>query len=128
MAVWIPTVLVLFAVLPSRRAVIVSFLAAWLFLPMATYQLPFLPDYSKMSATCAGIFIATVIFDVKRVVRFKPSLIDVPIVIFCVVPLISSLLNGLGAWDGVSAVISQVITWGMPYLIGRLYFTDSASL
>jgi hypothetical protein len=62
------------------------------------------------------------------VVRFKPSLIDVPMVIFCLVPFISSQLNGLGAWDGVSAVISQVITWGMPYLIGRLYFTDSASL
>ena len=39
-----PLTVVLFAVLPSRRAVIVSFLAAWLFLPMATYPVPFLPD------------------------------------------------------------------------------------
>ena len=31
---WIPVVLVLFAILPARRAVIFSFLFAWLFLPM----------------------------------------------------------------------------------------------
>src|SRR4051794_10191930 len=100
MAVWIPTVLVLFAVLPSRRAVIVSFLGAWLFLPMVSYPLSGLPDYTKMSATCAGIFLATLIFDVKRVVRFKPSLVDVPMAIFCLCPFFSSMLNGLGTWDG----------------------------
>src|SRR5882757_4693765 len=96
MAVWIPTVLVLFAVLGSRRAVIVSFLGAWLFLPMVTYPLSGMPDYSKMSATCAGIFIATVIFDSKRVLRFKPSICDVPMAIFCLCPFITSQLNGLG--------------------------------
>src|SRR5215213_2912828 len=128
MAVWIPTVLVLFAVLPSRRAVIVSFLAAWLFLPMASYPLPFLPDYTKMSATCAGIFIATLIFDVKRVVRFKPSWVDLPMVFFCGFPFISSLVNGLGAYDGVSDMLWHVITWAFPYFIGRLYFSDARGL
>jgi hypothetical protein len=128
MAVWIPTVLILFAVLGSRRAVIVSFLGAWLFLPMVTYPLSGLPDYTKMSATCAGIFIATVIFDSRRVLRFKPSVLDVPMTIFCLCPFISSQLNGLGAWDGVSEVVGHIITWGLPYLIGRLYFNDARSL
>ena len=128
MAVWVPTVLVLFAVLPLRRAVIVSFLVAWLFLPMASYKLPFLPDYTKMSATCAGVFIATLIFDVKRVVRFKPSWADLPMVLFCVFPCISSLINGLGAYDGVSEIMWHVITWALPYFIGRLYFNDARGL
>ncbi len=128
MAVWIPTVLVLFALLGSRRAVVVTFFGAWMFLPMAIYPLAGLPDYSKMSATCAGIFIATLIFDVKRVLRFKPGLVDVPMAIFCLSPFISSELNGLGAWDGASEVIGKVITWGLPYLIGRLYFNDAQSL
>jgi hypothetical protein len=128
MAIWIPTVLVLFAVLPSRRAVIVSFLAAWLFLPNATYPVPFLPDYTKMSATCAGVFIATLIFDVKRVVRFQPSWADLPMVLFCSFPFISSVVNGLGAYDGGSAVMWHVITWAFPYFIGRLYFSDARGL
>jgi hypothetical protein len=128
MAVWIPTVLVLFAVLPPRRAVIVSFLAAWLFLPMASYDLPFLPDYTKMSATCAGVFIATLIFDVKRVVRFHPSWADLPMVLFCSFPFISSVVNGLGAYDGGSEVMWHVITWALPYFIGRLYFSDARGL
>ena len=128
MAVWIPTVLVLFAVLPPRRAVIVSFLAAWLFLPMVTYPLPFVPDYSKMSATCAGVFMSTFIFDAKRILRFLPSWVDLPMLVFCLCPMISSLTNGLGIWDGTSGALSNVITWGLPYLIGRLYFTDARGL
>jgi hypothetical protein len=128
MAVWIPTVLVLFALLPPRRAVIVSFFGAWMFLPMISYELPMLPNYTKMSATCAGVFIASLIFDVKRLLRFKPRWVDVPMAIFCACPFITSLLNGLGLWDGVSGVLSQVITWGLPYLIGRLYLNDLQSM
>jgi hypothetical protein len=128
MAIWMPVVLVLFAVLPSRRAVIVSFLTAWLFLPMVAYNLPFLPDYTKMSATCAGIFIATIIFDVKRVVRFMPSWADVPMLLFCMFPFVSSMTNGLGPYDGASEVAQHLITWGMPYFIGRIYFNDARSL
>jgi hypothetical protein len=128
MALWIPTVLVMFALLPSRRAVIVSFLAAWLFLPMATYPVRYLPDYTKMTATCAGVFLATLIFDVKRVVRFHPSWADLPMVLFCSFPFVSSVVNGLGAYDGGSDVMWHAITWGLPYFIGRLYFSDAKGL
>jgi hypothetical protein len=124
MAVWIPIMLVLFAVLPPRRAVIVSFLGAWLFLPNMSYPVPMLPDYTKMSATCAGVFIATMIYDAKRLLRFKPSWIDAPMLIYCFCPMITSLLNGLGPWDGASEIMRQTVTWGLPYLVGRLYFND----
>ncbi len=52
---WVPLVLVLFAVLPPRRAVIFSFLIAWLFLPMSHLKLDGIPDYNKMSAACFGV-------------------------------------------------------------------------
>ena len=44
---WIPAVLALFALFPPRRAVIISFLIAWLFLPMASFKLGGLPDYAR---------------------------------------------------------------------------------
>ena len=35
---WIPVVLMIFSLLPPRRAVIAAFISAWLFLPMAGYS------------------------------------------------------------------------------------------
>ena len=128
MLAWIPAVLLLFAVLPPRRAVIIAFLAAWLFLPMVAYQLPFLPDYTKMSATCAGVFLGAMLFDGKRILSFVPRWVDLPIIVFCVCPFASSMVNGLGIWDGVSGVLSNTVTWGMPYFVGRIYFNSAQAL
>ena len=125
---WIPAVLAMFAFLPPRRAVIVAFLVGWLFLPEAAYELQGLPDYTKVSATTCGIFLATVLFDPGRVRRVRLSFIDLPIVVFCVVPLVSSLTNGLGPYDGVSGVFHRTVIWGFPYFIGRAYFTKLSSL
>jgi hypothetical protein len=125
---WIPIVVGLFSKLPPRRAVITSFLFAWLFLPMASYHVTGFPAYTKMSATCCGVFIGAAIFDYKRIVSFRPKLIDLPTIIWCLCPFISSLTNGLGIHDGFSAVFVQTVTWGFPYIIGRLYFTDLESL
>lgn len=125
---WIPAVLLLFAVLPSRRAVIVAFLAAWLFLPVAGYQIAGLPDYTKMSATCVGVLLAVVLFDAGRIREFRPCWIDSFMAIWCVAPMAASMANGLGVYDGASGFLQQTITWGIPYFIGRLYFTDIQAL
>jgi hypothetical protein len=125
---WILAVLFIFAVLPPRRAVIVAFLFAWLFLPVAGYKIVALPDYTKMSATCAGVLLATAVFDPGRFLTFRPRWVDVPMAIWCAVPLATSLWNGLGPYDGLSGVLSRTVEWGFPYFIGRLYFSDLVSL
>jgi hypothetical protein len=125
---WIPALLLIFALLPPRRAVIVAFLLAWLFLPVARYPIAGLPDYTKMSATCAGVLLATALFDPGRFLAFRPHWFDVPMAIWCAVPLATSLSNGLGAYDGLSSALTHLVTWGFPYFIGRLYFSDLASL
>ncbi len=124
MFLWIPAVLGIFVLLPPRRAVLASFLGAWMFLPVASMQIGGLPDYTKVSATCAGVLLATFLFDAPRITRFRPSLLDVPMLLFCLCPFASSVTNGLGAYDGVSESLREVIRWGMPYFIGRLYFSD----
>jgi len=121
---WIPAVLVLFSMMEARRAVITAFLASWLFLPMASYALPGLPDYTKMTATCWGILIAAAIFDNKRLLSLKLRAFDIPLIVICVCPLASSLSNDLGMYDGLSAVLFKTVIWGFPYLIGRIYFSD----
>ena len=54
--------------------------------------------------------------------------IDIPVVVWCLVPMASSLTNGLGAYDGASFILQRVLMWGVPYFIGRLYFNDPQSL
>jgi len=125
---WIPVVFIIFAVLPPRRAVITSFLAAWLFLPMAAYDLPYLPPYTKLTATSMGVMFAILVFDHKRLSAFRLQWVDLPMVVWCVCPFVTSLLNDLGVYDGVSQVVRQVTTWGVPYFIGRLYFSDRQGL
>ncbi len=121
---WIPVVLFLFTALPPRRAVIVAYLLAWLFLPIKGYNLPGLPDYTKMSATTLGVMLGVMLFDSRRLFSFKPSWVDIPMFVFCTVGAASSMTNGLGPYDAMSAIVEQMITWGLPYLIGRVYFTD----
>ena len=121
---WIPFVLLLFLLLPPRRAVITAFLAAWLFLPIASYGLHGLPDYTKMSATCVGVLMAAVIFDGERIFGFRPKWVDIPMFVFCFSPMVSSYLNQLGMYDGCAVAVRMIVTWGLPYLIGRVYFTD----
>ncbi|MBC7835857.1 MAG: O-antigen ligase domain-containing protein [Phycisphaerales bacterium] len=121
---WIPAVLVMFTVLPARRAVLAAFVGAWLFLPMAGYSLPGLPDYTKVSATSIAAVLGAAIFDGGRLAAFRLRLIDLPMVTWCVVPVATSLSNGLGLHDGVSSAVGQVCTWGIPYFLGRLYLSD----
>jgi hypothetical protein len=121
MIAWIPVVLVLFSRLPIQRALIVSFLIAWLFLPMGDIKLSGLPNYTKMSATCYGVLLATLIFDIQRLQHFRPHWIDIPMALWCLSPGVSSLANGLGPYDAFSATLTQTVTWGFPYFLGRLY-------
>jgi len=125
---WIPIVLYLFMRYSPQQAVIISFTVAWLFLPQASIVLPSIPDYTKMSATCYGILLATFVFDASRFSTFKPGWIDGLMALYCVSPFISSMTNGLGAYDGFSSSLEQVVSWGLPYWFGRLYLGNLSGM
>ena len=116
------------AVLPPRRAVLAGFLFAWLFLPVAEYQFKFLPELNKMTVTSISVLLGAALFDGTRMLNFRPRWFDVPIGVLCLAPVASSLANGLGVYDGLSECLRQVLRWGVPYVIGRLYFSDLRGL
>ena len=125
---WIPVVLAIFASLPPRRAVLVCFITGWLFLPMAAYRFEGFPDYNKESATSMVVFLAALLFDGAKVLSFRPRLTDLPIALWCLCPLATSISNDLGVYDGFSTSLKVIVSWALPYVIGRIYFTDLAAL
>jgi hypothetical protein len=121
---WIPVILLIFVLLPPRRAVLLAFIFAWLFLPLAGFRIPGFPDYTKRTATSLGVLLAMAVFHSNWLFAFRPRWVDLPMAIYCLLcPMVSSLTNGLGFYDGCSGVVSYLTTWGLPYLIGRVYFT-----
>lgn len=125
---WPILAVALIGLLEQRRAVLISFIGAWLFLPVAQFPFPGLPDYTKESAASFGVMVGTLLFARSRLLRLRIHWIDIPVIVFCLWPVTSSYTTGKGSWDAISAVIGQFIVWGMPYLFGRVYFNDLRSI
>ncbi len=124
---WIGVCVTLFAFLPPSRAVILAYMGAWMFLPNATYALPGLPDFDKTVSASLGIYIGILLFDYGRLKTLSLSLWDWPVIAISISPFLTSLSNGLGAYDGFSAALGSLLTWAPAYLCGRLYLTRTAN-
>ena len=125
---WIPVVVAIFAFLPPRKAVITTFILAWLFLPVYAYNISGLPNYTKVTATCVGTILGVVCYDTQRLISFKFHCFDIPLLIWCCLPIASSLSNGLGLYDGFSTALNYFTLWGLPFFIGRMYFNTLGGL
>src|SRR5208283_5202460 len=68
------------------------------------------------------------IFEPHRILNFRLQWFDLPMVFWCIIPLIASLTNQLGAYDGLSGVFTAIVHWGSPYLVGRLYLGERDGL
>ena len=93
-----------------------------------TLDISGLPDYSKITAATLGMTLGCLIFDPVRILKFRPRWFDLPMLLWCFTGLCSSLQNGLGPYDGLADSLTQILTWGLPYLFGRLYFGDPGGL
>ncbi len=126
---WFPFVIFLFWAMPARKAIAIAFLGSFLLLPSRTgFLFPLLPDYAKLSSTTYAVIVGILIFDLKTILRYRPHWIDIPIFIYAISPMFSSLSNGLGAYDGLNNCLSEIFRWVFPYLIGRIYFSSFSAL
>lgn len=124
MFIWIPFVFWIFKSFPARRAIVIAFVVAALYLPEVQLIVPGFPDYTKISAASYSVLLFTIFFDIQRIKQFRFGWLDLPIAIWCVSPLLSSISNGLGWYDGLSNMLEQTMVWGIPFLLGRIYLND----
>jgi tetratricopeptide (TPR) repeat protein len=125
---WIPCVMVLFVLLPARKAAATAVVGAWLLLPPIRLEIVGLPDYGKDTAAMIGIMLSTCLFNLHRLLKFRPRWFDLPMLLWCLTGIASSLQNGLGLYDGLSDALRTSVIWALPYLIGRLYLNDLEGL
>ena len=128
LVLWLPVVYYLFEKYPLQKAIVFSFVTAWLFLPPTQIPLPGFPDWSKTTATSVSVSLCCFLKQSSRMLNFRPKWYDLPVIVYCGCPFISSVTNGLGPYDGLSAALEEVVRWGIPYLIGRIYLGDASGV
>jgi len=141
-AAWVPISLIFFRRYPLRVAILANFLAGRGLLPSAAFVpttaafpywilgtcLPSIHFFTKASVTSMTCVLGILLFDRKAFGRFQLSFWDLPMLTWCAVPLLSALANTQGLAATALGELYQILAWGVPYLMGRLYFNDIDSL
>jgi type IV secretory pathway VirB3-like protein len=125
---WFPITFFLFSRLPKHKAVFSSYIGAWLFLPVANISLPLLPDISKGIVVSFSVIVCVILFNSKKLKQLKLCRYDIPMIVWCLCPIATSINNNLGLWDGLSSSLGAIMSWGIPYVVGRLYVNSYESL
>src|SRR3954452_29978 len=141
-AVWIPVSVLLFRRYPIRIAILANFLGGWALLPSAHYTGPHadfaywiigvsLPsNYFITKATVLSFtaLLNVLLLDRRSFRRFELTSWDFPMSLWCAAPILSALANPEQIRQALVGEVYQLLAWGVPYVLGRLYFSDSASL
>lgn len=125
---FIVVVWILYSMMSPRKAMVASMLAGSMFLPNYGWQVSIIRQYDKSTAVSFAVLITMLLIDPARFTKIRFSKVDLPMILWCICPFFSSLSNGLGVYDGLAETVSQAFYWGLPYFIGRIYFTDSWAL
>lgn len=125
---WIPFSILVFYRFEGHQAVLIVVIGGVLFLPTAGYDLPGLPAYTKSTAIAMGLLLGGRLSGKRSVAEFSWMVCDLPMIVWCFCPVATSMSNQLGIYNGLSDSFSNIITWGVPYLAGRVYFTNNKAL
>lgn len=125
----VPLGVLLFAIMPARRAVAAVYVLGWMFLPPNIgIPVPIVPDWAKPVAINFAALLGVLAFDSSRVFRFRLAAFDIPVLLWMLWPLFVSITNDLGVNDGFSGIYGNFHWWGIAYFMGRLYFSDPAGI
>jgi hypothetical protein len=139
---WVPIILLIFRRVPVRVALLINFVGGWAVLPTAHYvddgnPFPYQilgtsleSNYFITKATILGLtgIVGVYFFDRSAFKRFRLTVWDLAMGMWLIAPTLSAIANPDNLVEGLIGQAYQLLAWGSPYLIGRLYFTDTQSL
>jgi hypothetical protein len=137
---WVVATLALFRFFKPAVAVLAGYLGGWILLPVGVYPagaadavspywiiglaLPSDMPVSKAGIAAASALLGVAVFDRGALRRLRPAWLDVPVVLWCLWPWIASLFNDEPRPSAALASVYLVACWGVPWLLGRLYFAS----
>lgn len=126
---WVLLTLVFFFVLPTRRALLTSVVGGMIVLPAFALDVPLLPGrFDRTTAVILPCLLGILLTDAKAFSRLRIVGSDWAMLGMMLAPMGASLSNGLGFYDGLSGIYRHSLIFLFPYLMGRLYFRDSAGV
>ncbi|MBJ6122757.1 hypothetical protein [Sphingomonas mollis] len=126
--------------LPVRTAVLIVFFGGWILLPVGHYPpvatdgLPWwivgtaLPSdmlVTKAWVVAAAALLWGVVFDRRRVSRWRPHWIDLPMAAWCLWPLVDGLIAATPSPSPLVACLYVTGCWGLPWLLGRIWIATA---
>ncbi len=110
-------------------AVILVIAGGVLFLPMYSFKVPFLQEYGKMFAIACSLLVGELAGKARSGIELKRSPVDLFVPCWCVLsPMATSLSNGLGAYNGLTNAVGNLLSWAVFYWAGRRYFGSPESM
>lgn len=126
--VFIPATVAAVSRLGLRRGVLAALVGGWLFLPVYDRALD-IPWITRKAMFVPAVVLAVAVLQGWRDFwSFRPRLLDIPMLVLCLTPFATSISNGLGAYDGAHAAFQTTLSWGVPYLLGRVYLGSPRAL
>jgi hypothetical protein len=114
--------------LGPRRGMVAALLGGTLFLP-AFDATEGVPVFRTKTMFVAGVvLLVSLALDTRGWRRLRLSAFDLPALLLCAAPFLAAIANDLGPYEGASGVLSTSLTFGAPYLLGRLYLGDREGL
>ncbi len=123
---WVPLTIYWFQKKDARVAVLLSYIGGICFLPKLSIDLPVI-TYNKEVAIALGILIGEALS--KKRVKYKKNNFDRILILYCFIsPIISSVINGFGAYEGFVNGLALFFSWGVSFVTGRKYFRKEEDL
>jgi hypothetical protein len=140
---WIPWTLWIFKKQPASLAALIGTIGGWLVLPtaplpedVARFEFPYwimpvcLPALwtTKARITALACLLGVLLFDRRDLPRFRVVRSDLLMLGWCLCPFVSAVANRLYLTEAIANTAYQSLCWGVPYLLGRLYFASPGGL
>jgi hypothetical protein len=131
---------VAFIRLRPREAILLVFLGGWLLLPFGNFSvvpkgtlawwvtglaLPGDVMISKAWVAPMAALVGGILFDRKQLGGFRPSFVDLPIVLWCLWPFADAIVLGKSDPAPLAASAYLAVSWGAPWVIGRIWLSDA---
>ena len=138
---WAVATWVMFRRCRPAVAVLGSFLGGWILLPVGSYPagsadavFPYwiiglaLPSdmlLTKAVAAPAAAFLGVLLFDRQALARLRPVWLDAPVALWCLWPAVAAAFAAEPRPTPLLAIGYLAAAWGLPWLLGRLYFASA---